>query len=92
MANQWKEYELKHKGFANAMTAIDWATAQFPDAKDITVMGWSAGAIPSPLYTHILADKYQDAKVSHVADGAGGYHVDDELDAAFEAWGHGERF
>ena len=82
-----EEYELKHKGFANAMTAIDWATAQFPDAKDITVMGWSAGAIPSPLYTHILADKYQDAKVSHVADGAGGYRVDDELDAAFEAWG-----
>lgn len=82
-----KEYTIEHRGFANAMSAIEWAEGQFPDAKDITVMGWSAGAIPSPLYTHIIADKYKDARVSHVADGAGGYRVDDELDEAYANWG-----
>ncbi|MGH1444947.1 MAG: pectin acetylesterase-family hydrolase [Cognatishimia sp.] len=82
-----KTYEIQHKGYANAMSAIEWAQNAFPNADDITVMGWSAGAIPSPLYTHILAQKYPDAQVSHLADGAGGYHVDDELDEAFQNWG-----
>ncbi|WP_221931145.1 hypothetical protein [Aliiroseovarius halocynthiae] len=82
-----KEYQVLHKGFGNAMAGIEWAQSTFPDAKDITIMGWSAGAIPSPLYTHIIAQRYENAKVSHVADGAGGYRVDDELDLAFENWG-----
>ena len=82
-----REFKIKHKGYANAMTAIEWATTAFPEAKDITVMGWSAGAIPSPLYTHILAQRFPKARISHVADGAGGYRVDKELDIAFENWG-----
>ncbi len=81
-----RDYQVKHKGYANAMTAINWAQSEFAGAKDITVMGWSAGAIPSPLYAHIMAQKFPEARVSHMADGAGGYRVDGRLDQAFENW------
>jgi hypothetical protein len=55
-------------------------------------MGWSAGAIASPLYTHIVAQQYPDASVTHFADGGGAYRVGEKLAPLFQSWGTANLF
>lgn len=81
------ELPILHKGFDNAMLALEWMFATYPRAHSIVVMGWSAGALASPLYTHIVARRCPDAKVTHFADGGGAYHLGEKLAPLFEAWG-----
>jgi len=62
---------ILHKGYENAASALDWMFKTYRHPKTVVVMGWSAGALASPLYTHIVAQHYPDASVSHFADGGG---------------------
>ncbi len=78
---------ILHKGFVNAMLALDWMFKTYPQPTTVAVMGWSAGALASPLYTHIVAKHYPAARVTHFADGGGAYHLGDKLAPLFKAWG-----
>jgi hypothetical protein len=59
----------------------------YREPETVAVMGWSAGAIASPLYTHIVAQHYPDARVTHFADGGGSYRVGEKLAPLFQSWG-----
>jgi len=76
-----------HKGFVNAMLALDWVSQTYRRPDAVAVMGWSAGALASPVYTHIVAERYPGARVTHFADGGGAYHVSEKLAPLFESWG-----
>jgi hypothetical protein len=79
---------IHHKGVVNAEAALDWTYRNFPDPKKIFVTGSSAGAIPSPYYAWRIADHYQQARIAHLGDGAGGYRRTREDDSDRMArWG-----
>jgi len=79
--------KILHKGYDNASSALDWMFKTYPDPKTVAVMGWSAGAIASPIYTHIVAQQYPNAFVTHFADGGGSYRVGERLAPLFKTWG-----
>ena len=78
---------ILHKGYRNATAALDWMFGTYPDPSAVAVLGWSAGAIASPLYTHIVAQHYPDALVTHFADGGGAYRVGAKLAPLLKSWG-----
>jgi hypothetical protein len=81
------ELTILHKGYDNAASALDWMFTAYRGARTVAVMGWSAGAIASPIFTHIVAQHYPEALVTHFADGGGAYRVGDKLASLFESWG-----
>jgi hypothetical protein len=83
---------ILHKGYDNAASALDWMFKIYRDPKTVTVMGWSAGAIASPVYTHIVAQHYPNASVTHFADGGGAYRVGEKLAPLFKSWGTANLF
>ena len=83
---------ILHKGYDNAVSALDWVFRTYRDPKTVAVMGWSAGALASPVYTHIVAQHYSDASVTHFADGGGAYRVGDKLAPLFKSWGTANLF
>jgi len=78
---------ILHKGFDNAMLALDWMFRTYSQPNTVAVMGWSAGALASPFYTHIVAQHYPSAQVTHFADGGGAYHLSEKLAPLFKSWG-----
>jgi hypothetical protein len=80
------ELRILHKGFENAVSSLDWMFKTYRDATSVAVMGWSAGAIASPIFTHIIAQQYPAASVTHFADGGGAYRVGDKLAPLFKSW------
>ncbi|HET9955270.1 MAG TPA: pectin acetylesterase-family hydrolase [Polyangiaceae bacterium] len=80
-------FQILHEGYDNAMSALTWMFGTYRNPETVAVLGWSAGAIASPVYTHIVAQHYPDAAVSHFGDGAGAYRVGERLEPLFESWG-----
>ena len=68
---------VQHKGAVNAAAALDWLDEWFSRRAAvptrIVVAGSSAGAIAAPFYAARLAAAAPAARVSVLADGAGGY-------------------
>jgi hypothetical protein len=89
------EVTIHHKGIVNALAVLDWTFERF-DPADIFVTGSSAGAIPSPYYAWKVADRYPDARIAQLGDGAGGYRRSADLTMErMEQWGtmgHLERY
>lgn len=81
------EIYILHKGYANALSALEWMFKTYRTPQTIAVMGWSAGAIATPVYTHIVARHYSDCTITHFADGGGAYRVGARLKALFNSWG-----
>ena len=79
--------KILHKGYDNAVSALDWMFKTYRDTTTVAVMGWSAGAVASPVYAHIVAQQYPNASVTHFADGGGAYHIGVKLAPLFESWG-----
>jgi hypothetical protein len=79
--------DILHKGYDNAASALDWMFNTYRTPETVAVMGWSAGAIASPMFTHIVAQQYPNACVTHFADGGGGYRVGEKLTPLFKTWG-----
>jgi len=77
---------ILHKGYDNAASTLDWVFKTYPNPKTVAVLGWSAGGIASPLYTHIVAQHYPGVQVTHFADGGGAYHSE-KVAALFKSWG-----
>ncbi|KAF4548189.1 Hypothetical protein D9617_31g064250 [Elsinoe fawcettii] len=79
--------KILHKGYDNASSVLRWVFRTFTKPTDVVVAGWSAGAIASLLYTHIVASHYKGAAVRHFADGGGAYRVGDKLAPLVQSWG-----
>lgn len=78
---------ILHKGYDNAASALNWMFNTYPDPNTVAVMGWSAGAIASPIFTHIVAQHYPGVQVTHFADGGGAYHLSENVAPLFKSWG-----
>ena len=76
--------KIYHRGFTNAMAAVDHAVELFDQLETIFVSGSSAGAIPSPYYAVKLAEHYPGVTVAQLGDGAGGYG---RSDSQVDNWG-----
>jgi hypothetical protein len=81
------KFNILHKGYDNAASALDWMFKTYRAPKSVAVIGWSAGAVASPVYTHIVAQRYPEATVTHFADGGGAYRVGERLAPLFKSWG-----
>lgn len=83
--NPAREVPIQHNGWTNGMTVMNWVFENVEAPDQIFVAGSSAGAIPSPLYTAVIADNYPDSAIAQLGDGAGGYRSN-RSSAVFSAW------
>ncbi len=78
---------IRHQGRANVEAVLQWTYEHVPSPQSIFVTGSSAGAIPSPLYTALIADHYVNARIAQLGDGAGGYRRTNNDSRPDEQWG-----
>jgi hypothetical protein len=64
---------VRHRGRANAASAMEWTFAHVFNPQQIFVTGSSAGSIPSPFYAVEIAQRYPVAAVTQLGDASGGY-------------------
>ncbi len=81
------EFTVQHRGFHNAMAALEWTFDAFEAPTEVFVTGSSAGSIPSPFYAHLVQTRYPAARVTQLGDGAGGYRRSGGHDLPSEQWG-----
>lgn len=67
------DLHVRHRGWVNARSALDWTVAHVFSPQQIFVTGSSAGSIPSPFYAVKLAEQYPSAAVTQLGDASGGY-------------------
>lgn len=67
------EVTIHHKGYVNAMAAIEWAFANFDSPAEVLVTGGSGGSIPAPFYGQVVAAHYPRSRVTVLGDAAGSY-------------------
>lgn len=78
---------IMHRGRKNVQAALDYTYTEFSGPLEIFVTGSSAGAIPSPYYALKLAERYPNARITQLGDGAGGYRNSPESqDDPHAAW------
>lgn len=68
-----RDVTVHHKGYANAMAALDWTVAGFESPREIVVTGSSAGSIAVPFYADVLKHRYPDAEIVALGDASGSY-------------------
>jgi len=79
---------IQHRGYANAIKALDYLVAQYPDARQVVVTGESAGSIPTALFGALVADRLPDASVVTFGDSSGAYPDVDAINAVIgNVWG-----
>jgi hypothetical protein len=84
---------ISHTGSANVASAIDWMQETYPDAAEIFVTGMSAGSIPVPLYSQVVAERWPSARVAGLGDSSGAYPASDVVAAELLAsWGLEDAF
>jgi hypothetical protein len=68
LGNTTEEYSpeltVEHRGYHNATTALGYLAGHYPDAKQVVVIGKTAGSVAAPLYGGLAADRLPDAKVT----------------------------
>jgi len=65
------------------MAVVDYLSENFPEATQVVVTGGSAGAVASPVYGALIADRLPDARLTVLADGSGSYPDQDVLNDKF---------
>ena len=78
---------IQHRGRTNMQAVLDWTYKNVAAPASVFVAGSSAGAIPSPFYSAIIANHYPLAKVAQLGDGAGGYRNINNTTRPDEQWG-----
>lgn len=79
---------VEHKGRVNATTALEGMAREFPDAEQVVVVGFSAGAAGAPLYGGLAHDLLPDADIKVVADASSAYPGDEAITGAIGGlWG-----
>ena len=82
------EVTIRHNGYVNVMSVLDWVFDNFDSPAEIFLAGSSAGSIPAPFYAQIVAEHYADARVVALGDGSGTYRrdADEEQDDPTVTW------
>jgi hypothetical protein len=79
-------FQIHHEGYPNAMAAVSWAFANILSPKIVFVSGVSAGAIASPFFAAVVAERYKKSRIIQLGDGAGGYRTP-TVTKLLENWG-----
>jgi hypothetical protein len=77
---------VHHKGYVNGTAALEHVAATLPGAKDVVVIGESAGSIAAPLYAGLVSDRIPDARITVLADGSGAYPDTPVINRLISAW------
>lgn len=54
---------VEHRGYVNGTAALDYLAEHYPDAKQVVVIGKTAGSVAAPVYGGLVADRLPTAKV-----------------------------
>jgi hypothetical protein len=86
-ANSGRTFEIYHRGYVNASTALKWIYANFEQPDSIFVCGCSAGSIGSILHTPHLIQYYPQTPITQLGDSGGGLtaYLTWDIDADYEA-------
>ena len=80
---------IEHRGYANAIKALDYLVATYPDARRVLVTGESAGSVPTAMFGALVADRLPDAGIVTFGDSSGAYPDVDPVNAVIgEVWGY----
>jgi len=84
-------FTIHHRGRINAQAVFDYVSANFPRLTRLFVAGSSAGAVSSPVFAAMLADRFPDADVVQFGGGGGIYRLDPPTQlwrkwGVFEQW------
>jgi hypothetical protein len=67
LGNVSQEYSptltVEHRGYVNGTAAVDYLAAHYPDAKQVVVVGKTAGSVAAPIYGGLIADRLPNAQV-----------------------------
>lgn len=88
-AGEEGEFSIQHRGTLNSEAVLSWLFDHYTDPDAVFVTGCSAGAIPSPFYTPLVAAAYPQARIAQLGDAAGGYRADDINQRVLQQWGIG---
>lgn len=78
---------IYHYGFLNTTTALEQSLKLLPEPEQLVVSGSSAGAIATPFYAGLLAEKFPQATLTVLGDSAGGYARTSLLTQSLKNWG-----
>jgi len=89
-----KAFNIYHRGYVNATTAINWVYETVKQPDSIFVTGCSAGSVGSILHTPHIIEHYPETPVIQLGDSAGGltsyiaWDIDGDYDAGdyFPSW------
>jgi hypothetical protein len=54
---------VEHRGYANGSAALGYLAEHYPDAKQVVVIGKTAGSVAAPIYGGLVADRLPHARV-----------------------------
>jgi hypothetical protein len=57
------ELTVEHRGYVNGTAALNYLAEHYPDAKQVVVIGKTAGSVAAPIYGGLVADRLPNAKV-----------------------------
>jgi hypothetical protein len=67
------EVVVEHRGYPNALIALEHLIATYPDAQEVVVAGMSAGSVPTPLFAGLVSDRLPAARITTIGDSSGAY-------------------
>jgi hypothetical protein len=68
-----RQFTIRHRGQVNTLAAVGWIYANFEAPQAIVVAGSSAGAVATPFYASLLAQRYPATDVVGLGDDAGSF-------------------
>ena len=77
--------KILYRGYDNTASALNCMFKTYPDPETVAVIGWSAGAIASPIYTYIVAQHYPNASITHFTKSGGAYRMGKKLAPLFKS-------
>jgi hypothetical protein len=82
-----RTFEVYHRGYVNASTALNWIYANFEQPDSIFITGCSAGSIGSILHAPHLIQHYPQTSVIQLGDSGGGLtlYIPWDIDADYDA-------
>lgn len=92
LGNATREYSpeltVKHKGFTNGTAALSYLAEHYPNAKQVVIVGKTAGSAAAPLYAGLVADRLPNARIAVFGAQSGAFPDDADLNARIgELWG-----
>lgn len=58
------ELTVEHRGYVNGTAALDYLAEHYPGARQVVVIGKTAGSVAAPIYGGLVADRLPNAKVT----------------------------